>query len=108
MLFIYITTAWRNFRKGKLISTINLGGLTLSVTFCVMIFLWVKDERRLDGFHKNASRFYNVYEREFARLVGGWTFAIAGISTLLITLYTISVQVIKSAFSNPVGCLRSE
>jgi putative ABC transport system permease protein len=61
-----IINAWRNFRKEKLISVINLGGLTLSVTFCVMILMWVKDERRVDSFHKNASRIYNVYEREFA------------------------------------------
>ena len=40
--------------------------------------------------------------------VGWWTFVIAGTATLLITLGTISVQVIKSAMSNPVTCLRSE
>jgi len=66
MLLTNINTAWRNFRKGKLISAINLGGLTLSITFCVMILMWVKDERRVDNFHKHASRIYNVYEREFA------------------------------------------
>jgi putative ABC transport system permease protein len=66
MLFNYIITAWRNFRSKKLISIINLSGLTLGVTFCMMIFLWVKDERRVDSFHKNSSRIYNVYEREFA------------------------------------------
>ena len=48
MLLNDIITAWRNFRKEKLISAINLGGLTLSVTFCVMMLLWVKDERRVD------------------------------------------------------------
>jgi ABC-type antimicrobial peptide transport system permease subunit len=40
--------------------------------------------------------------------VGWWTFVISGMATLLITLGTISVQVIKSAMSNPVTCLRSE
>jgi len=63
---VNLNNAWRNFRKGKLISAINLGGLAVSVTFCVIILLWVKDEYGVDGFHKNASRIYNVYEREFA------------------------------------------
>ena len=66
MLINNIIVAWRNFRKGRLISGINLGGLILGVTFCVIILLWVKDERSVDAFHKNASRIYNVYEREFA------------------------------------------
>lgn len=66
MLVNNIVTAWRNFRKGKFVSAINLGGLTLGVTFCVIILMWVKDERRVDAFHRNTSRIYNVYEREFA------------------------------------------
>lgn len=66
MLLKNIVVAWRNFRKGKLISAINLGGLTLGVTFCLIILLWVKDERSVDAFHQNTSRIYNIYEREFA------------------------------------------
>jgi putative ABC transport system permease protein len=66
MLITNLVNAWRNFRKGKFISAINLGGLTLSVTFCVMILMWVQDEYRIDSFHENTSRIYNVYEREFA------------------------------------------
>jgi putative ABC transport system permease protein len=45
---------------------------------------------------------------EYRVSVGWWTFATAGIATFLISLCTISIQVIKSAISNPVSCLRSE
>jgi putative ABC transport system permease protein len=66
MLLNYIKNTWRNFGNRKLISAINLIGLSLGVTFCLIIVQWVKDERGIDAFHKNSSRIYNVYEREFA------------------------------------------
>jgi ABC-type antimicrobial peptide transport system permease subunit len=66
MLFNHIIVAWRNFRKGKLISAINLAGLVMGVTFCLLILLWVQDERSVDAYHANSSRIFNVYEREFA------------------------------------------
>jgi ABC-type antimicrobial peptide transport system permease subunit len=66
MLLNHFIVAWRNFRKGRLISAINLGGLIMGVTFCLLILLWVQDERSVDAFHANSSRIYNVYEREFA------------------------------------------
>lgn len=37
-----------------------------------------------------------------------WIFAIAGITAILISMLTISVQAVKSAFENPVKNLRSE
>ncbi len=66
MLLNHILSAWRNFRKGKIISAINLTGLILGVAFCLMILQWVKDEKQVDAFHHHTARIYNVYEREFA------------------------------------------
>ena len=40
--------------------------------------------------------------------IGWWIFVIAGTMTLVITLLTISFQVIKAAIANPVKSLRSE
>ena len=37
-----------------------------------------------------------------------WMFAMAGIIAILLSMLTISVQVVKSAFENPVKNLRSE
>jgi putative ABC transport system permease protein len=37
-----------------------------------------------------------------------WFFAIAGLGTLLITLFTVSFQAVKAALANPVKSLRSE
>jgi putative ABC transport system permease protein len=40
--------------------------------------------------------------------ISGWIFLIAGLSALLIALFTISFQAIKAAFANPVKSLRTE
>jgi len=37
-----------------------------------------------------------------------WMFAVAGIAALLITIFTISFQAVRAAFSNPVKSLRTE
>jgi len=40
--------------------------------------------------------------------ISGWIFLIAGLSVLLIALFTISFQAIKAAIANPVKSLRTE
>ena len=40
--------------------------------------------------------------------IPGWIFAAAGFATLMITLCTISIQVIKAALANPIRNLRTE
>jgi putative ABC transport system permease protein len=37
-----------------------------------------------------------------------WMFALAGISVIIITLLTVSYQIIKAAYINPVNCLKDE
>jgi putative ABC transport system permease protein len=45
---------------------------------------------------------------EFRTPVYWWLFALAGITTLVIALLTISFQILRAALSNPIGALRSE
>jgi len=54
--------------------------------------------------------FMNKWLEDFAyRINIGWTiFLVAGISTLLVTLITISFQAISAALANPVKSLRTE
>lgn len=40
--------------------------------------------------------------------IPGWIFAVAGLSTMMITLCTISFQVIKAALANPIRSLRAD
>jgi putative ABC transport system permease protein len=37
-----------------------------------------------------------------------WVYIVAGVSTLLIALFTVSFKTVKAALANPVESLRSE
>ena len=56
----YFKTTWRNLRKNKVFSLINILGLTIGITVCMMIFLFIINEFSLDRFHKDGDRIYRV------------------------------------------------
>jgi putative ABC transport system permease protein len=60
MLRSYFTVALRNIRKHKLFSVINITGMTIGITACLLIALYVIDELSYDRFHKDAERIYQV------------------------------------------------
>src|SRR5579863_2209297 len=60
MLKIYLKIARRNLAKNKLYSLINIGGLTIGITSCILIGLFVSNELSYDRFNKNASRLVRV------------------------------------------------
>jgi putative ABC transport system permease protein len=55
-----LLTAWRNFRKSKFFSLINVLGLSLGLTCCLLITMWIKDELSFDRFHKDAGRIFRL------------------------------------------------
>ena len=64
MIKNYLKTAFRNLRKNKAFSLINIMGLALGLVCSLLIMLWVNDEYQVDAFHKNGSQLYSVYERQ--------------------------------------------
>ncbi len=62
MLKNYIKIALRVFRKHKLYTLINIGGLTVGLATSILIFLWVQDERRVDQFHEKGADLYMVIQ----------------------------------------------
>lgn len=52
--------ALRNFRRHILTSFINLSGLTIGLTCCLLILIYVLHERSYDRYNKNADRTYRV------------------------------------------------
>lgn len=56
----YIKTAWRNLMKAKAFSFINILGLTIGITVCMMIYLFIMNEFGYDSFHKKGARIYVV------------------------------------------------
>jgi putative ABC transport system permease protein len=56
----YFKTARRNLMKSKMFSFINILGLTIGITVCMMIYLFIMNEFSVDRFHKNGDRIYRV------------------------------------------------
>jgi putative ABC transport system permease protein len=60
MIRNYFKTAWRNLSKNKVFSLINILGLTIGITCCIMIFLFVLNEFSVDKFHKKGANIFRV------------------------------------------------
>jgi putative ABC transport system permease protein len=61
MLINYLKIAVRNLLRFKIYSFINIVGLAVSISACILIFLWVMDELSYDKFNKNADRIFRPY-----------------------------------------------
>lgn len=60
MLKNYIKIALRNLRRNKLYSVLNITGLAIGITCCILILLYVQDELNYDRFHEKADRIYRA------------------------------------------------
>lgn len=61
----YLKIAFRNIQKHKLYSLINIFGLTLGITCCIVIYLFISDEFSYDNFHENGTNIYRVEETSY-------------------------------------------
>jgi len=64
MIKNYFKIAWRNLIKNKVYSSINMLGLAIGVSCCVLIMLFVRSEFSYDKFHSKADRIYRVWQQE--------------------------------------------
>ena len=56
----YLKTAFRDIKKHKVHSIINIAGLAASLACCMLIVVYVMDELSYDDYHENADRIYRV------------------------------------------------
>jgi len=68
MLRNYLKIVLRNIKKHKGYSFINIVGLAVGLTCCILILLWVHDELSYDRHHENADRIYRI---TYAEEIGG-------------------------------------
>lgn len=61
MLRNYLKTALRNFRRYKGYTFISISGLSVGLSCCLLILLWVRDEVGIDKFHEKGDRTYQVW-----------------------------------------------
>ena len=60
MIKNYFKIAWRNLRKNKTFSVINIAGLAIGMAACLLILQYVSFELSYDRFNKNAADLYRV------------------------------------------------
>lgn len=60
MIKNYLLLALRNLKKQKTFTFINIAGLSVGITCCLMIFLFVQNEFSYDNFHKQSDDIYRV------------------------------------------------
>ena len=60
MIRNYFKTAWRNLLKNKTFSLINIIGLAVSMSVCLLIILIIADQKSYDQFHVNKDRIYRI------------------------------------------------
>ncbi|HEX6982447.1 MAG TPA: ABC transporter permease [Balneolaceae bacterium] len=56
----YIKIAFRNLRRSKGYTLINIGGLALGLAACILIGLYVQNELSYDDFHEKGERIYRI------------------------------------------------
>jgi putative ABC transport system permease protein len=60
MFWNYLKVAFRNLRKHKGYSLINISGLTVGMACFILISLWIYDETHYDSFHENSDRLFRL------------------------------------------------
>ena len=60
MIRNYFLTAWRNIKRNRVNSIINIVGLAIGMACVILIMFYVQDEFKYDRFLKNADRIFQV------------------------------------------------
>ncbi len=61
MFWNYLKVAYRNLLRHPVYAAINVVGLGIAISFCLLAFLFVRYEWTYDAFHENADRIFRVY-----------------------------------------------
>ena len=74
MIKNYFLVTFRNIRRNKIFSLINIAGLSIGLSACFLIWQYVRFESSYDTFHKNKNRLFRVahqFYRSSTPLGGG-------------------------------------
>jgi putative ABC transport system permease protein len=64
MIKNFFIVAFRNLKRNKTFSTINILGLAIGMASAILICLWIVDEIGFDRFHVKENRLYMVYRQQ--------------------------------------------
>jgi putative ABC transport system permease protein len=69
-----IILAWRNLGRQKIFSIVNILGLSIGITSCLVISIFVRYELSFDHYHEKADKIYKVVqETKFAEGMKYWS-----------------------------------
>ena len=77
MIKNYVLIAIRNILRNRTISFINIFGLAVSMSVCMLLILIVADQYSYDGFHKKKDRIYRVITDRTEQREHKWSTATA-------------------------------
>ena len=61
MIKNYFKLAWRNIKANKVLSFLNILGLTSGLFCFLLIYLWISSENSVNKYHRNIDALYSVY-----------------------------------------------
>jgi len=102
MLSNYLKITTRSMMKSKLYSFINAFGLSIGMAFCMLIYLYVQEEKSFDQHHVNKDRIYRMQSRAY----DDWQKNKGDIYDYMIYLQTALGPVLKEEFSEVIMSTR--
>ena len=66
MIKNYFKIAWRNIKRQKGYTFINIAGLAIGMAVCILILMFVRDELSYDTHHEHKDRIYRIERQWFA------------------------------------------
>ncbi len=60
MIRNYFKIAFRNFKRQKVYTFINIFSLSIGIACCILIYFFIRNEFTYDSFHKNSDNIYRV------------------------------------------------
>jgi putative ABC transport system permease protein len=75
MLKNYILVAWRSIFKNRLFSVINIIGLALSISVCMIVLVRIMDGLKYDNFHEDDERIFRIISEVKNNNRSRWDFA---------------------------------
>ena len=66
MLKNFFIIAYRNLKRNRIFSVINILGLAAGMASAMLIFLWINDEMSFDRFHAREDRLFQAYREDIS------------------------------------------
>ena len=69
----YIKLAWRNMTKQKVFSSIKIGGFSIGIMACILIGLFIKDEKSFDKHYVDGDSIFRLANVDNSTQLSRWT-----------------------------------